>query len=274
MRTCRKAGDRVSYAYDDAGNLSAITYPDGTQVLYGYDLNGNLVKVTDREGKETAYVYDAINRLAEIHRPNGISTYNTYDAGDRITEIQNTCDDCGWVVSRYAYTYDERGFIVGETATESLAGYAYDEKHDGKHEDGRHDALYPHGDRHAKHDKDSTYAYRIVETVRSFTYDGAGKLLTVTETEENHGTYTCAYEYDAMGNRTAMVKTDGNGKVVESSRYVYNESSRPVSVKLYDGKKTTEVVFTYDADGDWQGGNGEGGEELPLHRGKPPACSV
>ncbi len=257
----REAGDRVSYAYDDAGNLSAITYPDGTQVLYGYDLNGNLVKVTDREGKETAYVYDAINRLAEIHRPNGISTYNTYDAGDRITEIQNTCDDCGWVVSRYAYTYDERGFIVGETATESLAGYAYDEKHNGKHEDGRHDALYPHGDRHAKHDKDSTYAYRIVETVRSFTYDGAGKLLTVTETEENHGTYTCAYEYDAMGNRTAMVKTDGNGKVVESSRYVYNESSRPVSVKLYDGKKTTEVVFTYDADGNLISETGREGTE-------------
>lgn len=48
----REAGDRVSYAYDDAGNLSAITYPDGTQVLYGYDLNGNLVKVTDREGRK------------------------------------------------------------------------------------------------------------------------------------------------------------------------------------------------------------------------------
>ena len=243
------AGDRVSYTYDEAGNLYAITYPDGSTVHYEYDLNDNLVKVEDREGNITTYVYDAINRLTEIHRPNGISTYNTYDAGDRITELLNTCDGCGWVVSRYAYTYDERGFIVGETAEESLAGYAYDEKHGGKHEDGRHDALYPHGDRHAKHGKDSTYAYRIVETVRTFTYDGAGKLLSATEEEENRGTYTYTYEYDATGNRTAMVKTDENGEVVESRRYVYNESSQPERVELYDGKKTTEVVFAYDADG-------------------------
>ena len=169
------AGDTVSYVYDGADNLSAVTYPDGTQVRYEYDLNDNLVKVTDKEGLATTYVYDAINRITEIHRPNGISTYNAYNGADRITELTNVCDDCGWVVSRYAYTYDERGFITGETATESLAGYAYDDKHGGKHEDGRHDSLYPHGNKHAKHDKDAA-SYRIVETVRTFAYDDAGRL--------------------------------------------------------------------------------------------------
>ena len=83
----------------------------------------------------------------------------------------------------------------------------------------------PHGNKHAKHGKDSTYAYQIVKTVRTFTYDGAGKLLSATETEENQGAYTDSYGYDAMGNRTSMVKTDAKGKVVESSYYVYNESS-------------------------------------------------
>ena len=165
------------------------------------------------------------------------------------------------MASRYAYTYDERGFIVGETATESLAGYAWDEKHDGKHEDGRHDALYPHGNRHAKHGKDSTCAYQIVETVRTFTYDGAGKLLSATETEENQGTCTYAYGYDAMGNRTSAVKTDENGKVVESSYYVYNESSQLVSVELYNGKKTTTVTYSYDADGNLISETGRDGTE-------------
>lgn len=41
---------------------------------------------------------------------------------------------------------------------ESLAGYAYDEKHNGRHTDGKHDDLYPHGTKHAKHDKDATFA--------------------------------------------------------------------------------------------------------------------
>ena len=45
---------------------------------------------------------------------------------------------------------------------ESLAGYAYDEKHNGRHTDGKHDDLYPHGTKHAKHDKDATFAYQIV----------------------------------------------------------------------------------------------------------------
>ena len=200
-------------------------------------------------------------RITEIHRPNGISTYNTYDAGDRITELTNICDDCGWVVSRYAYTYDERGFIVGETATESLAGYAWDEKHDGKHEDGRHDALCPHGNRHAKHGKDSTCAYQIVETVRTFTYDGAGKLVSATEAEENQGAYTYVYGYDAMGNRTSAVKTDENGEIAESSHYAYNESSQLVLVELYDGKKTTTVTYAYDADGNLISETGRDGTE-------------
>ena len=90
---------------------------------------------------------------------------------------------------------------------ESLAGYAYDEKHNGRHTDGKHDDLYPHGTKHAKHDKDATFAYQIVETDRTFTYDAAGKLVSATETEDNYGTYIYTYEYDLMGNRTYMEKT-------------------------------------------------------------------
>ena len=193
-------GDTIGYTYDEADHLAAITYADGTKVSYEYDKNDNLIKVTDREGKVTTYTYDAINRVTRIHRPNGISTYNTYNARNQIVELKNVCDTCEWVVSDYLYTYDDRGFITGETAIESLAGYAYDDKHNGRHEDGRHDDLYPHGNRHnGKHDKDATFAYQIVETDRTFTYDAAGKLLTATETEDNYGTCVYTFEYDLMG---------------------------------------------------------------------------
>ena len=153
------------------------------------------------------------------------------------------------MVSRYAYTYDARGFIVEEKAVESLAGYAYDDKHSGRHEDGRHDDLYPHGSKHSKHDKDASFAYQIVETDRTFTYDDAGKLLSATETEDNYGTCVYSYAYDGMGNRTAVIKTNEAGEVVESRKYLYNESNQLVSVELFNGKKTTSVSYTYDADG-------------------------
>ncbi len=125
----------------------------------------------------------------------------------------------------------------------------HDDKHNGRHEDGRHDDLYPHGNRHnGKHDKDTTFAYQIVETDRTFTYDAAGKLLTATETEDNYGTCVYTFEYDLMGNRTYMEKTL-NGTVVEWHRYEYNESNQLISEKLYNGKKTTSLAYTYDADG-------------------------
>ncbi|MDE7224421.1 MAG: RHS repeat protein [Acetatifactor sp.] len=80
----------MTYTYDGADNLAAITYPDGTKVSYEFDLNDNLIKATGREGLVTAYVYDAINRVTEIHRPNGISIYsNFYDSSNSVTELTN-----------------------------------------------------------------------------------------------------------------------------------------------------------------------------------------
>lgn len=40
-----------------------------------------------------------------------------YKIRDQITDIKNLCK---WTISEYHYTYDNRGFIVGENVTESL----------------------------------------------------------------------------------------------------------------------------------------------------------
>lgn len=58
--------------------------------------------------------------------------------------------------------------------------------------------------------------------------------MSATETEDNYGTYTYTYEYDLMGNCTAIKKTNESGTVVESEKYVYNETNQLVSVELYD----------------------------------------
>jgi len=231
----REDGETVRYEYYGCDQLSAIIYPDGTKVSYTYDKNDNLTAVTDRNGKTTTYVYDAINRVTEIHRPNGVSTYNTYNARDQIVTLQNTCDECGWVISQYDYTYDENGYIASEKAVESLYGYAWDDKHNGKHEDGRHDDKLPHGSKHnGKHDKDGEYHFQLVETDREFTYDENGRLLSSSEQEENSGLTTYEYSYDAVGNRLSYVKKTQTTKhpnktdVAESAFYSYNDSNQLV----------------------------------------------
>ena len=242
------SGEATTYAYDGCDQLESITYPDGKSVRYEYDKNDNLTKVTDRTGAVTTYVYDAINRVTEIHRPNGVNTYNTYNARDQIVSMVNRCDECEWIVSRYDYTYDDRGFIVAEDAVESLYAYAWDDKHDGKHESW-HDDLFPHGNKHInKHDKDGIYNFQIIETKRDFTYDDDGKLLTAAENEDRQGHYDYVFKYDDMGNRIFYSKAR-NGSVQESAEYTYNASNQMVKVREYDGKHYRNVEYSYDADG-------------------------
>lgn len=243
------SGETVKYAYDGADRLESITYPDGKKASYLYDKNDNLTTVTDRTGAVTTYVYDEINRITEIHRPNGISSFFTYNPNDQITYMKNVCDECDWVVSEYSYEYDAKGFIIAEDAVESLYGYAYDDKHSGKHENGRHDDYYPHGGQHRnKHDKDGLYNYQIVETNRTFTYDEDGKLTGAVEDEERAGKTEYTFRYDDMGNRT-YYERKVNGKVAESTEISYNEANQMTEAREYDGKHYRTVVYEYDDDG-------------------------
>jgi YD repeat-containing protein len=37
----------LGYAYDTFGNMTSLTYPDGTAVTYSYDVLNRLTSVTD-----------------------------------------------------------------------------------------------------------------------------------------------------------------------------------------------------------------------------------
>ena len=245
------AGQTVTYAYSESGNLQEMGYPDGTKVTYEYDLNDNLTRITDRQGAVTEYQYDALNRMVKTIRPNEIVTDVTYDALDHITKLVTSCAGCEEVLSTYEYTYNDQGYIISEKATESLAGYVYDDKHDGKHEDGKHDSEYPHGNKHnGKHDKDGTNAIRVVTTERSYEYDENWQLTKCTEKEENKGTTTYSYEYDSAGNRTAYEKVS-KGETVEKYSYKYNDSNQLVSkTEKTDWRPWKHVKTTYEYDED------------------------
>jgi len=56
-------GRRVRYAYDAAGRLADLRYPDGT-VRLRYDANGDLVSMADGNRRQE-YAYDPFGRLTE-----------------------------------------------------------------------------------------------------------------------------------------------------------------------------------------------------------------
>lgn len=241
------SGEITRYAYDGCDQLSGIQYADGGCVSYEYDKNDNLTKVTDRTGGVTEYQYDAINRVTAIFRPNGIHTYNTYNAGNQITDLKNSCAECGWVVSEYHYTYDELGLIVNEIATESTYEERPEEKPAGTCP--KQDGLCPHGTHHnGKHNNNGRNKLEMRTTIRTFTYDENGKLLSCLEDEKGQETIGYHYTYDQVGNRIRFEKTKGK-ETMQLAEYTYNASNQMLRETIHKGNRRYVICYQYDKDG-------------------------
>ena len=230
----------VSYVYDDADNLQAIVYPDGTKVSYEYDLNDNLVKLTDRNGKVTTYKHDALNRVTEVVRSNGTKTEVSYDAEDHITKIVNTCGSCGKVISTYEYKYNDQGYVVGETATELEAG---------TRKTPSWEDWYNWGDTQKETDKaDCEHQEKEIQTTRTYEYDDNWELTRCTEKVEGGKKTVHNYTYDKIGNRTSYEKIE-DGVSKAKYNYKYNDSNQLIkrtNAKIWGDPGTT---YSYDEDG-------------------------
>ena len=230
----------VSYVYDDADNLQAIVYPDGTKISYEYDLNDNLVKLTDRNGKVTTYKHDALNRVTEVIRSNGTKTEVSYDAEDHITKIVNTCGSCGKVISTYEYKYNDQGYVVGETATELEAG---------TRKTPSWEDWYNWGDTQKETDKaDCEHQEKEIQTTRTYEYDDNWELTRCTEKAEGGKKTVHNYTYDKIGNRTSYEKIE-DGVSKAKYNYKYNDSNQLIkrtNAKIWGDPGTT---YSYDKDG-------------------------
>ncbi|MCR2037679.1 DNRLRE domain-containing protein [Adlercreutzia caecimuris] len=204
------AGKRIGYAYDDAGNLARVDYPDGSQVSYAYDKEGNLIEVRAPEGVY-AYIYDAANRPIALDRPDGSGTTYVYDQEGRLTCLTHK-EAAGATVSSFEYTYDEEGNPIVE------------------------EAMVTQSDGTARKSR------------RTFAYNSDGKLVSFTEIAHN-GSPTVptrveeTYEWDAAGNRVALER---RGDSDERILFQYDEDNRLVSSESSIGGGT---AYAYDAAG-------------------------
>lgn len=217
---------KITYTYNEFGEITKLGYPDGTSVSYAYDNLGQLVSLTNRDGEKTSYKYDANGNVTEVHRPNITYTEISYDANDQVTSLKNyVITNYFWVfrrstlVSEYDYEYDKSGNIIEEDF----------------------------------HDKSSYgeagfFTRLIMWLTREYTefsykYDGRNQLVSVTET--NHKLFKrtvlgeTTYTYDVSGNRT---QENVKGKVTD---YTYNEAGQLIKKTCGD----EVVTYTYDVNG-------------------------
>lgn len=268
VRTTLPAGESETMAYDANGNLvvhtdfnqsvTVLDYDamnrlvrrrtaDGVEVSFTYTANGQRATAVDARGT-TTYAYDSSHRLVRVVHPGGDVVQYTYDAAGR---LRQTLSPAGTVL----YAYDPLGRLAQVSDASGATDYGYDLA------GNLVETVAPNGVttrttfdplnrvqeiRHAARGTLlASYAYEYLPTgqrsrvteadgsVEQFSYDALGRL--VLETRTGTTPRVVSYEYDAVGNRTRMVR---NGVDV---RYTHDANDRMLTAG--------PTTYTYDANG-------------------------
>ncbi len=250
-----KDGYLTKYGYDGNGELASVRYDDGREILMKHDallklqeiidwtgttsvesdILGRVTKVTYPDNRTAEYTYGKTGERTSIKHPDGRTVHYGYDKALRLTSLTEGETDI-------RYGYDEAGQIISKTFASGLAvKYAYDTS-------GRVTELI---NTHKGRTLDTIrVAYDItgnkesVERMRDglpdecgvfrYGYDPAGRLTSVSR----DGTVQRQYEYDAFGNRTALV-SDG----------IRTEYSYDAMDRLIESRGAQHEAFRYDKRG-------------------------
>ncbi|MEU4244347.1 LamG-like jellyroll fold domain-containing protein [Actinoplanes sp. NPDC026619] len=221
-------GDTTSYAYNLAGQITKQTAADGTGRVATYDLAGRLTGLADQDStgatlRTAGYTYDEAGNPTSVTDPLNKTTTTVYDALDRVTSQTQPGTGGQSITTRFGYnadrnktrytdpngnvttyTYNVLGLpestvvpaVAGQTgAADRTTSFGYDA-------DGRLTTTTRPGnvtvtsgyDKAGRLTAQSGAGADAVTAARSFTYDGADRLLTATS-----GATTDRYTYDDRG---------------------------------------------------------------------------
>lgn len=217
-------GLKIHYEYDQDGNKTLMTLPDGSYIHYVYENNHVIAVQRLDQFKELKYEH-----LYENFDENGKSLSasmigkcgkleHTYDSLQRI----QTVNTAHWSENIPPHSYDEKGnprlITIRDPHGDQKIHYAYGPKHQLISEEG----AFTH-----------TYAFDIFDNLSEF--DQASVLVNRLDQMIQKG--DCRYSYDCNGNRIRMENRDG---IVS---YRYDPFDRLVQVEK-NGEFRSE--YTYD----------------------------
>jgi RHS repeat-associated protein len=115
LRTIEGTQYTTQFQYDSLNRVTNLAYPDGDQANYAYDQAGNMSAVSNISNTPYATFsgYNALGQVGQISFPmNGVNTTMTYEtATNRLHELTTTIPGSG-TAQDYVYGYDNNGNIT------------------------------------------------------------------------------------------------------------------------------------------------------------------
>ncbi len=227
-------GQKEHYTYDAKGQLIAKLDKEGYLTKYGYTAQGDVNHIAYADGREVKLSYNPLRQLEEMEDWLGITKIEN-DAMGRAVRVQ--CPD-GREVS---YTYGKSGERTGIVYPDGRkVSYTYDSQ------------LRLSGLK----DGNDTIAYtydgigRLVQKTfpngmeTSYTYNAEGHLTELTHRDREGILDRYAYQYDLMGNKTAIEK-QRRGLDGENGFYAYGYDALG---RLCTVTRNGENLRTYEYD--------------------------
>lgn len=188
--------------YDNFGQLTCLSDPQGGQLRYEYDKHGLPIRIVDAAGRSTRLKWNAQAELIEKIDAFGNLRNYVYDEWGRITSLSVSAKDAETLTTGYRYTpLGQIATVIG--ADGARTDYQYDE--------------------HARLLRQSDSQGRIIE----YAYDGLNRVVTRTDPQG----YRLHYEYDTEGNLRALTNENG-----ECHRFRYDASARLIEEIGFDGR--------------------------------------
>jgi len=232
-----------SYGYDDAGNITGRTYPDGTAVSQAFDDDGRLASVVSG-GQTTSVGYDAAGNLTTETLPsgNGHIATRSFDRAGRLTTVENA--KAGAILSKFVWTLDSAGNPTKQQTTRGVTdtydAFEYDPRDRLTAScygvsSGASDCVGAANKISYGYDKVSNRTQEVrsgsvgnTGTI-DYTHNGADQL-----TQTSKGGVNTSYTYDANGNQASA----------GSRTFTHDLADRLVSTT----KAGTTTTYGYDGD--------------------------